>query len=105
MTPTGPKTGTKRVVRGGSWNNGGRGARSACRFRGTPDYRLNDLGFRLALGLELRPSQASASGEGTGRRVAEQRQTVPSPEAEAPDTLARVKDTLNKLKKRWKGEP
>ena len=39
-----------RVVRGGSCFSGGRSVRSADRDRGTPDYRFNDLGFRLALG-------------------------------------------------------
>ncbi len=40
-----------RVVRGGSWSNRvGRDVRSAYRDRIAPDYRIHDLGFRLALG-------------------------------------------------------
>ena len=80
-----------RVVRGGSWDfYGGGGVRSAIRFRLTHDFRYGSLGFRLALGhTELRAGgrggttdQATAFGEGSGRRVAEQRQTGPSPKAD-----------------------
>lgn len=39
-----------RVVRGGSWFNGGRLCRSASRFWDTPDVRDDNLGCRLALG-------------------------------------------------------
>ncbi len=41
--------GTNRVLRGGSWNNNGRNARSANRNRNEPDNRNNNIGFRLAL--------------------------------------------------------
>ena len=37
-----------RVLRGGSWNNGPISFRAAIRYRGSPDYRSNLLGFRLA---------------------------------------------------------
>lgn len=47
----GPVEGSERVVRGGSWFDCGRFARSACRSGGDADYRNGDLGFRLALGL------------------------------------------------------
>ncbi|MCX7109663.1 MAG: SUMF1/EgtB/PvdO family nonheme iron enzyme [Proteobacteria bacterium] len=39
-----------RVLRGGSWDDGGRSVRSAYRHGLGPDRRFNDLGFRLALG-------------------------------------------------------
>ncbi len=79
-----------RVVRGGSWDIIGGNVRSADRAGFTPGYRFDNLGFRLALGhAELRPGQGSgitgqeiATGEGTGRRVAEQRQTGSSPVAD-----------------------
>lgn len=45
------RAGVERVVRGGSWFNGGRYCRSAYRDRFTPDNRNFDVGFRLALGL------------------------------------------------------
>jgi len=38
-----------RVVRGGSWNVGMRSARCACRYGYYPDYRYNDIGFRVLL--------------------------------------------------------
>jgi formylglycine-generating enzyme required for sulfatase activity len=37
-----------RVLRGGSWGGRPWGLRSAYRSGGTADYRLTDLGFRLA---------------------------------------------------------
>ena len=40
-----------RVVRGGSWNDGGRHVRSAIRGGGRPDDRNRYMGFRLSLGL------------------------------------------------------
>jgi formylglycine-generating enzyme required for sulfatase activity len=37
-----------RVLRGGSWNNGPNGVRSARRHAGKPDLRRSDIGFRVA---------------------------------------------------------
>jgi formylglycine-generating enzyme required for sulfatase activity len=45
--PTGPSTGSDRVGRGGSWGGIARHARSAIRYRFTPGYRIDFLGFRL----------------------------------------------------------
>ncbi|MCP3869357.1 MAG: SUMF1/EgtB/PvdO family nonheme iron enzyme [Gammaproteobacteria bacterium] len=42
------KTGAKRVIRGGSWNDNARNCRSACRNNNHPDNRNNNLGFRPA---------------------------------------------------------
>lgn len=42
----------RRVVRGGSWNNFGRGCRSTFRGRNVPAGRSDDVGFRLILGHE-----------------------------------------------------
>lgn len=50
QNPTGPADGVDRVVRGGSWINGGRGVRSAIRSRNGPDDRDDRTGFRLARG-------------------------------------------------------
>lgn len=47
--PTGPKDGFHRVLRGGSWLNDVRLARSAYRLNGNPDAMFNDIGFRCAL--------------------------------------------------------
>jgi formylglycine-generating enzyme required for sulfatase activity len=45
--PTGPATGTTRVLRGGSWSNNAQQCRSACRFTRTPDIAVYFLGFRV----------------------------------------------------------
>jgi len=46
--PLGPPSGVSRVSRGGSWYYYARYCRSANRSRGTPVYRDNALGLRLA---------------------------------------------------------
>jgi len=46
--PQGPSSGTNRVLRGGSWNDGARSVRAASRSWNTPDLRLNYIGFRCA---------------------------------------------------------
>jgi formylglycine-generating enzyme required for sulfatase activity len=48
--PPGAAGVSNRVIRGGSWFNGPRYCRSACQYGRTPGYRINSLGFRLALG-------------------------------------------------------
>jgi formylglycine-generating enzyme len=54
IDPIGLNTGSARVVRGGSWNYYGRGVRSAIRNRYEADDRIDLIGFRSALGLELK---------------------------------------------------
>jgi len=45
--PTGPTSGTYKVVRGGSWGSNGLSVRTAVRARSLPDNKLGyDLGFR-----------------------------------------------------------
>jgi formylglycine-generating enzyme required for sulfatase activity len=46
--PTGPATGTSRVVRGGSWYDLSSGCRASNRNRYTPSYSYNFVGFRVA---------------------------------------------------------
>jgi formylglycine-generating enzyme required for sulfatase activity len=46
--PTGPSTGTDRVIRGGGWNAYAQGCRSAFRIYINPVGITSDLGFRLA---------------------------------------------------------
>lgn len=47
--PPGPLGGSYRVIRGGSWCNFGWFCRSAFRFWYVPEFRYDDLGFRVAL--------------------------------------------------------
>ena len=47
--PTGPSSGSFRVLRGGSWNSNARGCRVANRFIYSPDYGSSIIGFRLSL--------------------------------------------------------
>ena len=58
--------GVGRVVRGGSWSNNGGCVRSAIRHRSVPAHRIDSLGFRLALGLELQPVQQGGGAAGRG---------------------------------------
>ena len=47
--PTGPSSGTCRVIRGGSWNDIARYCRSSNRYGSTPGSRDDSLGLRLCL--------------------------------------------------------
>jgi len=47
--PTGPASGSYRVVRGGGWDLFARSTRSAYRFFFSPGNRFSSLGFRLVL--------------------------------------------------------
>jgi sulfatase modifying factor 1 len=51
--PTGPTSGSSRVLRGGSWGHYTRGTRSACRDRDAADFRNRvGVGFRLVRELD-----------------------------------------------------
>ena len=45
--PAGPETGSRRVLRGGSWGRNAENCRSAYRFRCPPGDRSGSFGFRL----------------------------------------------------------
>lgn len=47
--PTGPYSGTLRVVRSGSWKSKARNCRTAYRFKYTPEYHFRNLGLRLCI--------------------------------------------------------
>ena len=49
MNPFGPSSGYNRVDRGGSWNSDSKDCRVSYRSYGTPSYKGNTLGLRLAL--------------------------------------------------------
>jgi formylglycine-generating enzyme required for sulfatase activity len=48
--PTGPASGSLRVLRGGSWNFDAASCRSALRYNFEPSFRFSSVGFRVALG-------------------------------------------------------
>ena len=47
--PRGPSSGSYRVGRGGSWGYDATGTRVSVRYYGSPGFRFNRIGFRLAL--------------------------------------------------------
>ena len=47
--PTGPSSGSDRVLRGGGWNSPAESCRSANRVWGYPSNRSNNFGFRVCL--------------------------------------------------------
>ncbi len=47
VDPTGPASGSARVLRGSSWSSVGATLRSAERYNGTPSHRGSSLGFRV----------------------------------------------------------
>jgi formylglycine-generating enzyme required for sulfatase activity len=47
--PTGPASGSNRVLRGGSWCHTGGFCRSADRYHNGPSHRRDDIGFRLVV--------------------------------------------------------
>jgi formylglycine-generating enzyme required for sulfatase activity len=49
VDPVGASGGSRRVLRGGSWNSNAQYCRSAFRFDIPPSYRLASIGFRLSL--------------------------------------------------------
>ena len=49
--PQGPSSGSRRGLRGGSWNSYATNCRSASRISRSPDYRSINFGFRLAASL------------------------------------------------------
>jgi formylglycine-generating enzyme required for sulfatase activity len=58
IDPTGPQSGTQRVMRGGGWYDDFTGVRSAARGVGRPELTSIDLGFRCAMNAR-RPDSAS----------------------------------------------
>ncbi|MFN2136250.1 MAG: hypothetical protein ACK2UK_09865, partial [Candidatus Promineifilaceae bacterium] len=47
--PQGPDSGEKKVIHGGSWDNGEFGLRGMTRSSGFPDYGTAHFGFRCLL--------------------------------------------------------
>ena len=51
LETSGPSDGARRVLRGGGWSDGAEYCRAACRFNSDPTYRVDNFGFRIALGV------------------------------------------------------
>ena len=67
--PTGPATGSYRVLRGGSWLNRAQICRVAYRGNLTPDYRNDYYGFRLVCSLEKKDSKIKEQTISTDKNV------------------------------------
>jgi len=85
--------GENRVIRGGSWNDNGRNARSAYRNHNGPGNRNDNLGFRLASAREQAcaldpiaiPSIADGKNEsGPGMLVGADRRLAGNPPSGRP---------------------
>ena len=50
--PSGPDSGSSRVLRGGGWDYYSAGGRSACRYNNEPSYRNYYNGFRVVLSFD-----------------------------------------------------
>jgi sulfatase modifying factor 1 len=79
--PVGTELGEGRVLRGGSWNDYGRDARSALRSGYTPVYRIDFIGFRLARGQSgQQAGNQAARGTGQAARSDDgQARAIPGP--------------------------
>ena len=91
--PTGPKKGTVRVLRGGSWDSYARIARSANRWANYPVLRTDYIGFRVVLAAgTARPedrgpylSDRPTPTAGNGTRVTDEPDTATHAVALDPD--------------------
>jgi formylglycine-generating enzyme len=58
LDPQGPSPGARRVMRGGSWDQSGWHARSTMRNTVAPDYRNDQIGFRVALTVAYKATES-----------------------------------------------
>ena len=80
------RTGSKRVVRGGSWNNDARNVRAANRNANDPGNRNENLGFRLAREQEWVGGPApDPTCTASGSAVAGEKQAGPGVEVAVAD--------------------
>ena len=68
--PEGPKSGSGRVIRGGSWSRGAKYCRSAYRLDSAPTHRRAIYGFRLVLGPKSPQKSGSMKTEDVAGDVA-----------------------------------
>lgn len=70
--PTGPESGTRRVNRGGGWNDFAKNMRSAYRAAAPQERRLYNVGFRVArgaVGTGVITSQAMQETSSKGKKI------------------------------------
>ena len=70
--PTGPESGTRRVNRGGGWNDFAKNMRSAYRAAAPQERRLYNVGFRVArgaVGTGVAVSQAMQESSRKGQKI------------------------------------
>ncbi len=79
--PTGPRGGSTRVCRGGSWFSYAHACRSACRREFASDEQVQDVGFRFIVRLEEVLASADSWAESSSRKAGT-RQTLKVGEAE-----------------------
>jgi formylglycine-generating enzyme required for sulfatase activity len=60
VDPAGPRVGTVRVARGGSWANAPEYCRASYRFGGNPTSTYSTVGFRVAMDVPTTSSVANA---------------------------------------------
>ena len=75
--PQGPSSGSSRVYRGGSWSRTAGNCRSAFRGRGSPLFRDDSLGFRVALSpSESKPPEVDNTEDAAARLKESERMRV-----------------------------
>ena len=101
--PTGPVTGSSRLLRGGSWMYSPAFCRAAFRQRLSTTFRFSDFGFRVSLVLPDRavePAKLSGTADATQASTPEKAQgavAVARPSAEETLPLNRLVDILPKV--------
>ena len=95
--PQGPRSGTRRVLRGGSWNYAPHFGRSAYRYRSNPSLTRNSFGFRVVAKLprqEVQPvgdiavAEPPAAESKDGDTRGTEPPAVESADGDAPSTFS-----------------
>ncbi|MCP4273750.1 MAG: SUMF1/EgtB/PvdO family nonheme iron enzyme [Gammaproteobacteria bacterium] len=84
--PTGPETGSGRVIRGGGWGSNAGYCRSSFRFYDDPSGDSIDLGFRLVLPQAISSKQQDAEPKRSPEVTRDEEQEVRSGDTDFTDT-------------------
>ena len=92
LDPLGPRSGTKKVLRGASWNYPAEGLRARIRQGAPPQSNNAFTGFRLAIaarpvGAAGKQSKADGSGSGVTPTIAPAAQQSTAPKTDAGETI------------------